>query len=432
MKKILLTLLFIALAIIIIIAVMFSLNICPPKGPWPTPPWCNAKFTKYEYELNVSPKYLPQTKAVNMFDTWGRNYNMSMIENTRDNIDESFSRVQSLGAKEIYVHDFDRAVYEGESDFSSTNYQLVDEIFLNDMRDESMNETDLKKLVAQAHEKNIEIGIKRNISFVNIGKYIKEGLSGNISQSVTKDYQDFNKSHSEEWIKDYFAKWQKRLLEKGAIYQNAGVDIMSISPSFQEPTFAGQEQLANEEWKKLIKELRKVFKGKIMLDLNVYGLVDGKNGLENWQLYDYYQEADIVEVKIYNIISKHKNKGIEKGMEDMISEIDEMAGAKNIKVSIFFAPSSYKNGIFTGPVEVLDYKNQEINKLEKDYEEQVQAFNYFFEAVKDKQNIDRINVGNFAWDDALDPEVKPRISLSAGFRNKPAEEVVGAWFNMKE
>lgn len=431
MKKAFITLLVIVLFLLISIGLMFKLNICPPKGPWPTPPWCQADFVKYEYEVNVSPSHLSQIKAVNMFDTWGRNYNMSMIETTQANISESFSRVQSLGASEIYIHDFDRAVYEGETDFSSTKYEIVDEIFLNDMRDESISQTDLEKLVAEAHSRNMKLGIKRNISFVNIGKYIEDGLKGNISQSVTDDYNEFNKQHSEEWIKDYFSKWQKRLIEKGEMYQKAGVDIMSISPSFQEPTFAGQEKLVNEEWKKLIAELRKVFKGQIMVDINIYGLVDGNNGLENWNLYNYFEEADILEVKIYNILSKYQKEDMKESLSDMIEEINNKAQAKNIKVSLFFAPSSYKNGINAGPVEVLDYNNEEIKKLEKDYDEQVMAFNYFFQSVKDKKNIERINVGNFNWDDALDPEVKPRLSLSAGFRNKPAEKVIEAWYNEK-
>jgi hypothetical protein len=35
-----------------------------------------------------------------------------MFEDTRKNIDESFDRVQQLGAQEVYVHDFHRAIFE--------------------------------------------------------------------------------------------------------------------------------------------------------------------------------------------------------------------------------------------------------------------------------------------------------------------------------
>ena len=421
----------------IIFGVMFQFRICPPKGPWPMPPWCASEFIKYQYEVNVSPLPLTQIKAVNMYDTWGRNYNMNMVETTQANIEESFARVASLGAQEIYIHDFDRAIYDKEADFTSLNYQLADEIFLNDMRDESISVSDLKILVAAAHNRGLKLGIKRNISFVNIGKYISDGFKGNISGAVSSDYKKFNESHSEDWINDYFQKWQKRLLEKGKIYQEAGVDIMSISPSFQEPTFAGHEKLANEQRNKLITELRQVFKGKIMADLNVYGFIDGRNGSEDWTKYDYYKKVDIVEVKIYSIPEKYWDKGdysrgnMEKAISSMTADLDKMAEKLGVKISIFYAPSSYKNGLLRGPVEFLDVKNPAIMSLEKDYEEQVLAFDYFFKSVKDKKNIERLNAANFAWDDALDPEVKPRISVSAGFRNKPAEAVIGAWWTAK-
>jgi hypothetical protein len=85
------------------------------------------------------------------------------------------------------------------------------------MRDESFSEYDVEKLTKEAHERGLKIGIKHNMAFVNIGKYITEGLTGKIEGSVQKDYQDFNSSHSEEWIKDYFSKWQEEWL-KGPSY----------------------------------------------------------------------------------------------------------------------------------------------------------------------------------------------------------------------
>jgi hypothetical protein len=79
----------------------------------------------------------------------------------------------------------------------------------------------------------------------------------------------------------------------------------------------------------------------------------------------------------------------------------------------------------------LDLRNPAINSLKKDYQEQADAFDYFFKSLAGKNQIVRVNAGNFAWDDALDPEVPALVSISAGFRNKPAEQVVRAWYNQK-
>ncbi|MFA6428107.1 MAG: hypothetical protein WCW02_00990 [Candidatus Buchananbacteria bacterium] len=435
MKKLLLGLLSLIFLIVVIVAVMLVFKLCPPAGPWPTPPWCRGDFVVDQYQVKVSPTKLSPIKAVNMYDTWGRNYNQSMFETTQANIDRSFDRVKALGAQEVYVHDFDRAIYDDKYDPLSINYKLVDETFWNDFRDQSISQAELVKLVQSAHQRGLKLGIKRNLAFVNIGKYLWSGLSGKISSEVQKDYEAFNSSHSEAWIKDFFQKWQERLVAKGKMYQAAGVDSMTISPMFQDPTFAGQEDLANGLWKNLITELRKSFTGQIMVDLNVYGFIDGNNGAENWQKYDYYKQADIVEVRIYKILEKYQTKfGFDQSkmqteISAMVAELDAKARAAGIRLSVFYAPSSYQNSIFAGPVEYLDVKNPAIKNLIKDYDEQARAFDYFFVAVNGKQNIVRLNAGNFAWDDALDPAVMARVSISASFRNKPAEQVVKAWFS---
>jgi hypothetical protein len=48
---------------------MFLLNICPPQGPWPMPPWCSKGFLKNQFTVDVKPTKLSQIKAVNMTDT---------------------------------------------------------------------------------------------------------------------------------------------------------------------------------------------------------------------------------------------------------------------------------------------------------------------------------------------------------------------------
>jgi hypothetical protein len=112
-----------------------------------------------------------------------------------------------------------------------------------------------------------------------------------------------------------------------------------------------------------------------------------------------------------------------------LEDLNVRAGEEGVKISLFFAPSSYKDSLKSGALEVLDYNSEAVKKAVADYDYQVAAFNAAFRNLKDKENIERINVASFAWDDELDPDVKPKLSVSSGFRNKPAEEVVKAWFN---
>jgi hypothetical protein len=414
--------------IIIIIGVMFVFKICPPVGPWPTPPWCGGVFIRNEYKVETNAVHLPQIKAVNMSDTWGRNYNMNMVESTRDNIESSFARIKDLGAGEVYVHDFDRAIFEKDADFTTIQYKIGDEIFLNDMRDESMTEDDIKNLVLFAHEKGLKIGIKHNMSFVDIGKYISAGISGNIQTTVEADYKKFNSTHTEEWIRDYFEKWTVRMVEKATLYQKYSVDIMSLTPTWMGPTFAQHESLVNELQKKLISDVREVFTGKIYVELALYGFFEDKDGNEDWTKYDYYLSADIAEIRIYDLLEDYRDGDIEKELPRFLTDINNIAKKKGIQLSIFFAPSSYPESMKHGSLEVLDYKSEKVKNAISDLDYQTKVFEIFFSALPSLSNIERVNVASFPWDDALDPQIKPKLSVASTFRNKPAESVVREWF----
>ncbi len=356
---------------------------------------------------------------------------MSMFEDTRKNIESSFDRIKELWAEEVYVHDFHRAIFDKWYDYTTTKYKITDETFRNDMRDQSISEKDLKKLVQAAHERGLKLGIKHNMSFVNIGKYILKGIKWEIQNNVTEDFKKFNAEHTEEWIRDYFTKRTARMIEKWMMYQQAGVDIMSLSPTWMEPTFAGQEALANELQKQLITEVRKVFTGKIYVEVSRYGFFEGKDGNEDRKKYNFYQDADIVEMRIYDLPQNFRNREIKAGITAYVNELNTIAGKKWIKLSLFLAPSSYKDSMKKGALEVLDYKSDIVKNTIADFGYQASVFDMFFKALTTANNIERINVASFARDDALDPEVKPKLSIASTFRNKTSEEVIKQRFTKK-
>gem|GEM_PF-5746722 len=80
-------------------------------------------------------------------------------------------------------------------------------------------------------------------------------------------------------------------------------------------------------------------------------------------------------------------------------------------------------------MEVLDYKSDIVKNTVADFGYQAFVFDMFFKALNKKSNIERINVASFTRDDALDPQIKPKLSVASTFRNKTAEEVIKQWFN---
>jgi len=424
MNKIIKILFFVLFAVLLGLVLMFSFKICPPIGPWPMPPWCSAKAYKAVfYDIEVDAKHLDQVKAVSMADTWGANYNFNMVENTRDNISSSFERIKGMGGEEVYVNDFHRAVYGEKEDFKSLDYKIVDEVFGNDFRDESMTKKDLENLAKEAHTRGLKVGIKHNMAFVNIGKYILSGLSGKIEGDVNKDYNEFNSSHTEEWTRDFFKKWKERMLERGRLYKEAGIDIMSITPTWMGPTFKGNEKLVNELWKDLISSLRQEFKGDIHTMISIYGFLEGIDGGEDFSLYDYYKDTDVVEIDVYRLT------GGSLDVSSYISLINQKARAGNVKVSIFFSPFSYKDSMDKGIVEFLDPNNAKTKATEKDWQYQADIWQELFESMEGKDSIGRIMVAGYWWDDAMDPLIKPKVSITPSVRNKPAEAVIKAWFS---
>lgn len=418
-----------------IVILMASFRICPPSGPWPTPPWC-VEFERKHFDLNVVVSPLKLTPSVNMADTWGRNYNFSMFETTRDNIESSFDIVEDLGAREVYVHDFHRAIYRDDKQgLGSTNYDIVDETFWNDFRDESFSEADIANLTKTAHSRGLKIGVRHNMSFVNIGKYIAKGVTGQISESVDVDFKILAEvSKDEVWVRAFFEKWETRLVERAKLYQKYNVDMMDITPGWMNPLFAGNEDLANESWKRLIASVRKEFSGKIIADANFYGLLDGRVGEENYRAYTYLSDVDIVLVPFYGLHSNYRTGGdvsvsaVEHSLDRVFGQLSREADRRGIKLSLFYSPFSYHNAINELPVEALDIKNKKIQALVSSEDEQRDAYMAMFQSIAKFPQFERVIAGNMWWDDARDPLVSVPISILPTFRNKPAEAVISAWF----
>lgn len=161
-------------------------------------------------DLAWQPKFAKDFKfGVMMFDTWGRNYNFNMFENTRNNIESSFQRLAKLGVKQVFVTEMLRAYYDDDKeDFSSLNYKIGDAIFSDDLRDEALTREDMDKLARTAHKYGLEIGSEIGISFVDFGKYMG---SNDISQEFLSDYEKQQQARSKAWIEDFYNKKRKEI-----------------------------------------------------------------------------------------------------------------------------------------------------------------------------------------------------------------------------
>jgi hypothetical protein len=392
--------------------------------------WASAPF---------SPRFTPPFSiGVYMSDTWGRNYNMMMFEDTRANIDSSFDRVAKTGASEVYVHDFQRAIFdEKNADWVvSTAYHFEGDVFENDMRDEAMTREDMAFMAKAAHDRGLKIWWRTSITFANMQKYILAGAQGNIGSDVASDWERWSKTpRSEEWTRTFMQKYRAMLKEKAAMLQQAGFDGMILTPGWHTPYFHPNEKMANTFWKETIADVKSVFSGRVGIVLDTWGFVEGSNGNEDWTQYDYYKDADDCYFYFYYLPGSYapqKGAGfdeIRSSMHRYLDAITARAATDKIRVSLVPGIFSYRDSLSIADmnVDVYDINNPKVKAAQPDWISQADAYEALFEASEGRSAIARVVPNGYWWDDAMDPAVPPKISIGITWRGKPAEGVVTSW-----
>jgi len=513
--KISLIIISIFVLIMIIISSMFLFKLCPPEGPWPTPPWCaspeigagvatTASFfvsipyntpgediyfvtegkepikmkkvgelsyqisrdvvgqetLKYKYATNsgasdnfqtiITKKYFKKYDGVSgwddlnfkpnfsqdftfgtmMFDTWGKNYNFNMFENTRDNIDSSFTRLAKLNMKSVAVTDMFRAVYangEGKN-YDSLNYTIEDAIFSDDFRDEALTQEDMNHLAKSAHENGMKLIIETGISLINYGNYIG---SDNIRADWDKDLARQAQPKTKEWVEDFFNKKEKKLLEVAKMLDKAGADEIIINQRNEIPT-----KPFDEYTNQRLKELTQKIHQSTSLKVGVF-VKEGEAFSPEWNSkYDFYKDADDVYLIVESIdprYSPKKGMSFEETKNEFGALLDDYAAwaqKNNVKVKMYLGTSSFKDSLMSGYIEFNDVKNPLVKNMIPDWQYQADSYEAFLQSVQGREFVEGVIFMGYWWDDAMDPETaNTRISISFSNRNKDAEAVMMKWGN---
>lgn len=373
-----------------------------------------------------------------MTDTWGKNYNMAMFEDTRSNIDSSFAAAAKTGATSVYVTDFHRAVFDNASAdwVTDTGYRLEGDIFANDMRDEMMTQDDVNRLAAAAHNNGMKIGWKTSLHFADMSRYVASGISGNIGKDTAADWERWSSTpRTSEWTEAYFTKYRALLLEKAAMLNAAGFDEMIITPGWNTPNFHPTEKEANELWKETIRDVKAAFRGDVGVVLDAWGFMDGNNKAEDWTQYDYYTMADTCYYYFYTIPPKYVTSQdtdsgtLSREFDTYFDTLERNAKAKNIKIRLVPGIFSYTGGAVANrfDIDMYDINNPAVKAAGKDWIGQAEAYDALFTAAEGRTSIGGIVPNGYSWDESMDPAVPARISIGIPFRTKPAEGVITKW-----
>ena len=386
------------------------------------------KKTVYDYVSDWSDLKSPRISkdllsSVEMTDTWTINYNFQLFEDTRRNLDATMSRIKEMGGEEIGVYSF--ADMAGEKD----NFILTETASpYYHWRDAAITESEMQKIAKKAKAYGLKTILYYNIGAdynkyydvsplgIFTGGQAASGLGGNAAEE--RAGADFGRYEpkTKEWLDRYFDQLEGILVEWAKRAEAAGIDAFDINPHYKPPTMEPLNDYADTKWLEVIAAIREVYRGKIYFDYNPK-FRDEVDGL-------------IYSAGIINLRPNATTLEMRRAWESLLDRIEAELAFYKKPVFIKISTQSY-DGVTSGKPgwEFADYIEVEQQGYKRDWQEQADAYEAFFQAMAGRTFFAGVITGMFAWDDMMGPEyIQPRYNdLSSNIRNKPAEAIWKKW-----
>lgn len=463
MKRFLIVLISLIVLFIIFTILMFLFKLCPPAGPWPTPPWCVSRMEKVDLasaitiptdinkinypdfyinptvrDLTVTDPYCAITKSeVSYPKSYLGEYELPSIEGApftneihrtigikdtwikEPNLNKSCIAMDYKPMRKAYEETLDRVVNLGADQISFSNYVHFSD-FKNALIDgpekAAVKENDLKFVVNKAKEKNL-----RTILYLNLAP----------GKQVVSDIPDAT------WLGTLIKNWGSFVLNQAEIAEETGVDALMINHFDYQPNIKGFEDTYEKEMLVLLGNVRNIYKGRILLMIDP--LWDSNLG----KLDDLLKQVDgYIYTPTTNILNNRGDKTVNvanlKGLyvENFInvgkgfSKYDKPIHLRVlIQSTKEFLEKGWSEDMFC--IEKMDDPCFQKN-LKVDFSSQAIAYEAMMEAVKETNgkyfNVGGVESYGYWYTDVMLPSnSQPQIAQS--IRNKPAENIVREWFN---
>lgn len=403
---------------IVISLSMLILHICPPKGPWPTPPWCDGKaYIPFEYkELGYIQERFNHTDKrldfiIGTMDIWGNPHlYIDLGENSKDHVETTMKKIREVGGEGVYLTDF----------VSISNSKEIQEGLTGA---ESMSGYEMKSIVSEAR-KNGQNKVMLTINLYDpeapMRRYKGKSMDGTVSGELLKDMPIKN------W-KKLFDSWERYLSEEATKAGNAGVSHLIITPSdFSFSGFKDKEYL-NKEYSLFADAAKQRFKGKI--GVSVYGSEMPNLDAKTLEKIDFI-------VILWDPNGDHELRKIFKGVGEDITSIEDslvdwlnlinFSRTKGKETYILVIMPSYDGALQKGWIEPGAVYGE---GYKKDFKEQALLYEGLFRAIyKNRFNITGVISYGYWWTDRIYPEVRIlRNDLSHSIRGKDAENIFYKW-----
>ncbi len=445
-------------------ALMFITKTCPPKGPWPMPPWCEgSEFPKLPTSSNQLIPSLPPTNAnPNSAD----NASQMPSANANSNMSDNASKAPSTNVPQplpIPIPAFQQDTSKQlDYSFSMPSYiaplpsstkkltlgiGMMDfwgQVCLNNMcEDPTIEIAPSMKRLAQTGSKLIlfsdyvSLGTDLSISSIPLGgahTASQQDLSsvasnarknGMKSMLITNLYGDgrtvIGSNPTSVQLQKLLSGWNATMAQQASRAQVAGFDYIILNPRdihFMFDDSRGTE--ANMGLAAMMPTIRQLYRGKVCIWGNPWSM----------QTPLLLSQVDCVISDLgIDWIMKGRNgtsESLQAGWKQHLSD-PAFASFSGKEQFILVLMPSYENALSKGWIEpVADYSNTKLP--EKDWKTQALVYDSLFrEIYSGNYSINGVISYGYWWNDNMYPQSIGINSLSHSIRGKDAEHVFYAW-----
>lgn len=214
----------------------------------------------------------------------------------------------------------------------------------------------------------------------------------------------FDLKSEEQWLM-WESSYRSYILEFAKVAQEQKVDLFCIGTEFR-IAVVKREQF----WRKLIKEVREIYKGKITYASN----------WDNYQNVNFWNELDYIGTDAYFPLSKHKEPNLQKLLSGWKKEGDKLkAFSEKWKKQIIFTEYGFRS---------IDYPsafhNKDKSKLKPNMNNQKNAYQAFFQTIW----MEDWFLGGFLWKWQFRDEIGGENDTDYTPQNKPAANVIQKYY----
>jgi len=439
---------------------MFVFDICPPQGPWPTPPWCEGNsFSNYswhpekndlnnpaDFENEVLVEKGKVTTEEKDFQEVSQEKNAGISGETTSTVTkkEIVEKPEEKIIPTIYKKDFQKGVTFGAMKWDTYAKQHVKEsmadainlgvntiviipdwfVFPDQYGVEikpfyesdgvfpnatgwitpTLTDNELTSIVRLAKKNNLNVVLKPHVDPIDFGITPK-------SNRV--------ELHPKNWD-TWFSNYEKFILHYADFAEKEGADALVVGTELD--TTIWQMPNSAEKWNNLICKIRKIYKGKLTYSVGCYnGGCQGPSEVGFWSSLDY------IGFEPYFGLSNKNNPTVEEMAQSFGSKLDSYAGVLSKK---------YNKPVVLSEVNVYGYDG--VNKdpigatpanAVKDHQEQADYYDALFRTIKNRDWIQGVYLWGWYIGTTSEKDKPSQLNdFGDSFAQKKAGEVVKEWF----